>query len=227
MYSFETVLVGPLDDKDAQREQIAQQMGINVTQLVCSFGFNPDALKLAGVVNALGYASVSALVGERNYLFIHDRYHGLTINNILDIYSVIGRSRDDVNVWSDLVMSRLTNIEGQLEETINPVLIGGYKLEVRAIYEQHLASSEFVDARLQAGYEVLRDIANEAMIMLETKAITPEQFIASTNVTIDEKCRGVFQGLITQGVVESHVSGAVEEAEKRRLLEALEGRSGA
>ena len=242
MYSFETLLHASseelvaifsaptramVDDKDAQRAQTAQRVGVNVTQLVCGVGFNSEALQLGGVVSALGYASSRTLAGERNYLFIHDRYQGLSVNNILEIYSVMASVQADASVWSDLVMSRLNNIEGQLEETINPILIGGYKLEVRAIYEHRLASVKFVNARLQAGFEVLRNIANESRCMLETKAIAAEQFISNSNITIDEKCRAVFQGLIVRDVVENYLSrDDCPENDRARLLEVLDGGAG-
>ena len=67
MYSFEMLLrsssdellaifaatrVGPLDDDDARREQIAQQLGVRVPQLLCGIGFNAAAPSQPNVCRA-------------------------------------------------------------------------------------------------------------------------------------------------------------------------------
>ncbi len=215
MYSFETLLhassdeliaifaatrVGPLDDNDARREQIAQQLGLKVPQLMCGVGFNAAVPEHEGILRVMGYAGFEGLATARNFAFIHDTYHALSINNILEIYGALHRLTEAGTDWSDLVLSRNTNIESQLEETINPVLIGGYKLEVRAIYENKLASDAFINGRLTTNHRIMRDIANE-------------------------KRRVIFQGLIPPPIADRYIRQVESEEERRLYREALESAS--
>lgn len=236
MYNFETLLhaapdellaifaatrVGPLDDNDARREQIAQQLGLRVPQLLCGVGFNAGLPRQEGVYRVLGFAGFEALVAARNYAFIHDVYRALSINNILEIYSALHRLQEPGANWADLVLSRMNNLESQLEETINPILIGGYKLEVRAIYENHLASAEFVRGRLTPNHAVMRDIASENAIMLQQGAIEPLAFLQCQGVSSDEKRRALFQGHIPPAIAERYIRSLPSAEEQRLYREAL------
>jgi hypothetical protein len=236
MYSFETLLrassdellaiftatrVGPLDDNDARREQIAQQLGLRVPQLLCSVGFNAAVPNQGNICRVLGFAGFPALAAARNYAFIHDVYRALSINNILEIYSALNRLHEPGAHWADIVSTRMANLESQLEETINPILIGGYKLEVRAIYEHHLASAEFVRDRLTPNHAVMRDIANENNIMLEHGAIDPQEFLECTGLTNDEKRRVIFKGLIPPAVAEPYIRRVQPLDEQFLFREAL------
>jgi len=79
-------------DADLRREQLAQQLGLRVPQLLCGLGFNAAVPGLEAVQRALGFTHFEALVAARNYAFIHDVYRALTINNIVEsdyaIYNV-------------------------------------------------------------------------------------------------------------------------------------------
>lgn len=208
---------------EARRSQVAQLLGLNVAQLVCGVGFNAELARIPDLPKFIGFPTRDALIAERNYVFVHDRYRALTVNNVVEIYVALGKSAGGVGEWSDLVMSRLNNIEGQLEETINPVLIGGYKLEIRAVYENRLASPALVNARLDPNYAVLRDITNESMIMLEIGAITAEAFLRHPGVTVEEKARGLFQNLIPAAAVTAYLAQHPEADPERKLASALAG----
>ncbi len=208
-------------DGDSRRGQIAQLLGLNVAQLVCGVGFNAELARIPDLPKFMGFASREALITERNYVFIHDRYRALSATNVVEIYAAIGKTPDTAADWPDLVMSRLNNIEGQLEETINPVLIGGYKLEVRAVYENRLANPALVNARLDPNYAVLRDITNESMVMLEINAITAEAFLRHPGVTVDEKARGLFQNLIPRDALAAYLAEHPEGDPERKLAAAL------
>lgn len=241
MYSFETLLhaagdellaifaatrVGPLDDHDIRREQIAQQFGLRVPQLLCGLGFNAAVPAHEGICRALGFAALDGLIAARNYAFIHDVYRALSINNILEIYGGLSRLSEPGSNWSDLVLTRMGNLESQLEETINPILIGGYKLEIRAIYANRLASAEFVRGRLTPNHAVLRDIANENALMLERGAIEPLAFLQSPGLSNDEKRRVVFKGLIPPPIADHYIR-QIESTEERLLFrEALASSGG-
>ena len=189
--------VQPQGDPNARRDTIAQALGLKPNQLVCGVGFNSCISEYLTAIHYLGFNSYEALAAERNYQLIHDRYTALSVDNILQIYSVLGSDDSQRSAWSDLIMTRLTTIEGQLEETINPILIGSYKLEIRGIYENALASEEFLKIRLAREYGVLRDIANECDVMLETGTCSPGRILAEPGLSIDEKIRLVRRDAIS------------------------------
>ena len=169
----------------------------------------------------LGFSSFEALAIERNYTLVHDRYSSLSVNDILDIYAVLGNDKARRTSWADLASSRLITIEAQLEETINPILIGGYKLEIRGIYENNLASPAFVRLRLDPNYAVLRDIANECVNMLTSKSISPADFIRSHGLTPREKSRMVVQGLLDKQTVNDYLAEIGDGEDAASLREAL------
>ncbi|MGE0858520.1 MAG: hypothetical protein AB7I01_15740 [Gammaproteobacteria bacterium] len=236
MYSFETLLHASTEellaifsatrvqqgqDDDLKREAVAQQLGLRVPQLLCALGFNHALPAAESVCRTLGFGGVEGLLAARNYAFIHDVYRALSINNIVEIYAAIGRLQEPGTDWSELVMTRIANLEGQLEETINPILIGGYKLEIRAIYDNRLASPAFVRARLTPNHAVMRDIANENSLMLERGAIEPLAFLECAGLTYDEKRRAVFLGLIPPPVADHYIRQIDSTEERLRFREAL------
>jgi len=150
---FAATRAGANVDNDVRREQIAQQLGVRVPQLLCSL-VSPRAAGPRRTVPALGFSAFDGLVAARNYAFIHDVYRALSINNILEIYAMLPCLVEPGTNWSELALTRIANLESQLEETINPILIGGYKLEIRAIYDNRLASAEFVRERLTPHHAV-------------------------------------------------------------------------
>ncbi len=236
MYSIETLLhgdreelgrilastrVAPQGDQAARRTRIAQALGLNSAQLVCGFGFNAAIEDYGTAIHFLGFSSVEAMAGERNYTLVHDRYSDLSVSDILEIYAVLGADTKRRAMWSDLVSSRLLTIEAQLEETINPILIGDYKLEIRGVYENSLASPAFVQLRLDPNYAVMRDIANECANMLVSKSISPEDFIRSPGVGAGEKSRMISQGLLDKGIVDRYLVEMGDAPDAQSLRQAL------
>ena len=198
--------VPPQGDPNARRDNIAQALGLKTGQLICGVGFNPVLADYPTAIHYLGFNSLDALAGERNYLLIHDRYHELSVNDILEIYKVLGKHPSQRDRWADLIITRLATIEGQLEETINPILIGGYKLEIRGIYEHGLASEALLQNRLAKENQVLRDIANEAAVMLETGACDAARLLSESGLSIEEKTRLVGQGLISSADAKAFIN---------------------
>jgi hypothetical protein len=213
--------IAPQGDQNARRARIAQALGLNSAQLVCGFGFNPALEDYETAIHFLGFSSFETLESERNYVLVHDRYSNLSVNDILAIYSVLGEDTGRRAMFSDLVSSRLITIEAQLEETINPILIGGYKLEIRGVYENNLASPAFVQLRLDPNYAVLRDIANECANMLTSKSISPADFIRSSGLNAREKSRMVSQGLLDKDTVEGYLAERGDTEDAASLREAL------
>lgn len=203
--------VQPQGDPNSRRDKIAQALGLKTSQLVCGVGFNHNIATYLTAIHYLGFNSFESLVSERNYQLIHDRYTALSVDNILQIYGVLGADDLERDTWSDLIMTRLTTIEGQLEETINPILIGGYKLEIRGIYENGLASAAFLKMRLAREYGVLRDISNECAVMLETGTCSASKLLGEQGMSIEEKTRLVKRGVISAKDINEFVEASGSE----------------
>jgi hypothetical protein len=204
--------------REMRREQKAQQLGVKTSQLVCGVGFNRHAKRRDDFAQALGYTSFEAFVGDRNYRFIHDNYAELSVNNIVDIYRVAGEDKDSINELYDPVYSRLSQLESQLEGTINPILVGGYKLEINNIYTNHLASPALIATRLQKQYSVLRDIGNDLQVMIETGTLTPERILRTPGVNAGEKSRLIFRGLISPEAVNAYLRDTTAPQAERDAL---------
>ncbi|MEM7468915.1 MAG: hypothetical protein AAF387_18775 [Pseudomonadota bacterium] len=214
--------VRPQGDPNSRRAAIAQALGLKNAQLICGVGFNPTIADYPTAVHYLGFNSFEALASERNFQLIHDRYTELSVNNVLEIYAVLGRDATRRNAWSDLIITRLSTIEGQLEATINPILIGGYKLEIRGIYDNGLATEILLKNRLAREHQILRDIANETAVMLETNACDAARLLGEPGLSIEEKTKLVGQGLITATDAEAFIRDNGGE-DTERLAAALAG----
>jgi hypothetical protein len=206
---------------EAFLDEIARDLGLERTQLICGLGFNPNLLRAPAIVKALGFESFNVLWRARNAVFVDDTYRSLSIDDILSIYAVLGRGDGDT-AFSDLIRARLTKVEENIEATINPITLGSYKLEVRSIYERNLISRDFIDWRLGGNYAVLRRLSNEVSMMLATGLIKPAEILASPGVTIEEKTRLLHDGLVSAEAVNTHLRNpSLPEAERRALEQAV------
>ncbi|MGE0383755.1 MAG: hypothetical protein AB7Q97_03440 [Gammaproteobacteria bacterium] len=214
---------GPLEgDPDRRLERFAQRLGLTAPQLVCAIGFG-RASASQDLLTALGFKSHDALAAERNYIFINDIYQQLSIELVLEIYPALRGAADPQDQVSDLIMSRITHIEGQIESTINPVMIGSYKLEIRALYENGLASGEFLATRLRPEYEVLRGITDEVVLIARSGAMTGASLLAEPGVTAEEKRRLFFHDLVSRAAIQDRLAAQIPARERKVLTEALGG----
>jgi hypothetical protein len=211
-------------DRDSRLARFAQRLGLNSTQLVCAIGFHRAVAGMTDIAQLLGYHSVDALIDARNYLFVNDIYERLRVDQIVEIYQQFAAGGDTAEI-GDLILSRLSNIESQIETTINPVLIGGYKLEIRAIYENRLASGALLETRLRPEYEVLRSIADEVTALARSGLVAPAELLSRPGISVDEKRRLVFNELVSRADVAARLAAPdVPEAERRALTEAVANR---
>src|SRR3990172_6811071 len=185
---FQQFDANPTGSPDRIGDAIAQNLGLDRSQLLCGCGFNPNLLRVPQVLNVLGMATFNTLWSERNGVFVNDVYRMLLIDDILAIYAMLGRG-DGYDRLSDLIARRFETIEAQIEATINPITLGSYKLEVRSIYERNLVSRQFIESRLEGNYAVLRRLSNEISMMLATGLITPAEIMTKPGVTVEEKTR--------------------------------------
>jgi hypothetical protein len=201
----------------ARRTQLAQLLGVNEAQLVCGVGFNPNFLRVRDLGRFLGFPTSEGLINDRNFLFIHDRYRELSVNDVVEVYAALGSLMEIPSGAADLVISRLANLEAQVEETINPVLINGYKLEVLRIYQNRLATPALVNTRLGAEYAVMRSMTGEALVMLEQGVLSVARFLRHAGISAEEKIRAATSGLLPPEEVQRYLSERPEAPEADAL----------
>lgn len=205
----------------ARRTRIAQLLGLSEAHVLCGVGFNPFAGRVRDLARFLGYADHDALLAERNFLFIHDRYRQLALDDILALYAALGTQLDATRGASDVAISRLNRLEAQVEETINPILIGGYKLELQAIYRHRLAPLAFVEARLGGDHRVLRALTGEGTLMLTQGLVSPARFLRHAGISQDEKLLALAEGQLTPSDVDSYLAERPRAEDAEALKAAL------
>lgn len=205
----------------ARRTRIAQLLGLSEAHVLCGVGFNPFAGRVRDLARFLGYADHDALLAERNFLFIHDRYRQLALDDILALYAALGTQLDATRGASDVAISRLNRLEAQVEETINPILIGGYKLELQAIYRHRLAPLAFVEARLGGDHRVLRALTGEGILMLTQGLVSPARFLRHAGISQDEKLLALAEGQLTPSDVDSYLAERPRAEDAEALKAAL------
>jgi len=202
-------------------DEEARELGLERAQLICACGFNPNLLRVPALVRLLGYPNFDGLWKSRNQIFVADTYRSLSIDDILAIYTVLGRGDGDT-AFSELIKERLTQLEENIEATINPITLGSYKLEVRSIYERNLVSRRFLDWRLGGSYAVLRRQTGEVAMMLGTGLISPAEILAEPGVTVEEKARLVQDGLVPVATAREHLAEpSLSEGERRAMQQAI------
>jgi hypothetical protein len=212
-------------DPDRLQDRIAHHLGINRSQLICACGFNAHIIHLPRVLNVIGFSSFDALWSNRNFIFINDIYRALSIDNILSIYGTVGNRLNDYEMIPDLIASRLGSIEAQIEATINPIMLGSYKLDIRGIYENKLVDRELALARLDENYAVLRGLADEVGLLVRSGVLEVAEVFAHPGATVDEKARLVRDRLASVELVQSHLRGSVPDVERHVLERELANRA--
>ena len=207
------------EESDIRVETVARAFAINDTQLLCLAGFHPQRHELASTSPIFAALANETFANKRNSRFIHDQYQDLSVNDVVAIYQAIGRAGAVTPAHRDVVFSRLEMLENQLEETINPVLIGSYRLEVRAIYEGGIADHRFARARLAPIYEQTRQVADEVRIMLETKVLSASDVLLDEQVGMEEKQKLVFNGLVPDDDLARYLANPDIDSEFKRAIQ--------
>jgi hypothetical protein len=217
---FQRFPVEARSDTVESAEAAARTFSVNPTQLLCALAFNRTTRNVPRVWAALAYSCFEALQSRANYLFINDCYRFLTIDNVLDLYAEIVQHADAPAWVPDLVLDRLAFIEQQIEETINPVMIGSYKLEMRAIYEDGIADPSFIDARLKESDAALRGLGTEVALMVEHGLLTPREALWRPTVSLEEKQYLLRLRVVDPEVIRERLGAADLADAERRFLEA-------
>jgi hypothetical protein len=210
------------DEKSESREDKLTAIGRNFvlrgSQLVCAVGFNPNATQLTEVLSIMGFNSFDELVKQRNDIFTTDIYKRITFENIIDIYDSIKNNAELLQIMQYLLKTRLNNIEGKIEATVNTLIIEKYKSEMRAIYFDRIAAIDFVEERLNNKDSGFRALLNEVAIIIESKLIPTGDIFFRDTIFPEEKRKLLNKGLIPIDLVESRLADDSISAEERKIL---------
>ncbi len=212
---------GDLAQEEAVRG-MARQHGLHRSQLICALGFNNAIREVPEVLGLLGFDSYDELAKLRNEVFVNDIYRRLKIDDVLAVYQRVIHDSDLLAVMQYLLEQRLENIEQRIEETVNSLVIERYKKEMRAIYNDGVATIEFAEKRLDRTDSGFRALLNEVMIITEARLIPVGDIFFRNSVLPQEKRRLITRGLISEELVRARLQDPdIPEAERRMLEEQL------
>ncbi|MEE9119334.1 MAG: hypothetical protein V3U02_12185 [Calditrichia bacterium] len=197
---------------------IAKKLKLKPGQLICAVGFNPHMRELSEILLILGYDNIDELVQERNDLFINDIYRKLTLDDILNIYSVVKDDPQTLQVMQYLLSGRLETIEKKIEATVNSFIIDKYKAEMRAIYSDGIADIDFAEKRLSNIDSGFRALLNEVSIITESKLIPAGNIFFRDTILPEEKRKLLNKNLIPIDLIETRLEDENISAQEKKML---------
>ena len=211
---------GTTDNAPTSRtKQVAKNLGLTHSQLVCAVGFNARIQDLSDVVAVMGFDSYDALARERNQAFANDIYQQLGINDVLAVYRHVVDCMPLLEVIQHLLTRRLQKIEDRIEATVNSVVIERYKKEMRSIYNDGVAQIDFAEERLSKTHSGFRALLNEVAMIVESRLIPIGDIFFRESILPEEKRRLMIRGLIPRELVESRLEDRDIPEQERNVLE--------
>jgi len=205
-----------------QLQTIADTFRLRTEQVICAFGFNPAVRFLTEIFPILGYATFNELAQERNTIFTSDIYKRVSLDNVLKIYERIRGDTETLEVMQYLLRSRLEKIEGEIESTVNSMIIEKYKSEMRTIYSFGIATIDFAEERLDKPDNGFRALLNEVSMIVENRIIPAGEIFFRDTILPQEKQKLLNKGLIPKELIQSRVNdGSISQDEKKLLNEYL------
>ncbi len=209
------------DDKAAQDKKLAvlaKKLHLRADQIICAVGFNPNAQQLTEIIPILGFDTFEILAQKRNDIFTNDIYRRLTLDNMLNIYTVVKNSAEILQIMQYLLKKRLAKIEERIEETVNSLIIEKYKAEMRAIYNGGIANIDFAEERLNKSDSGFRALLNEVGIIIESKLIPAGDIFFRDSILPEEKRKLLNTGLIPRELITSRLEDKTIPKEEKRIL---------
>ncbi|MCH7695705.1 MAG: hypothetical protein IIB73_05335 [Proteobacteria bacterium] len=209
------------DDKTSQDKKLAalaKKLHLRADQIICAVGFNPNAQQLTEIIPILGFDTFEILAQKRNDIFTNDIYRRLTLDNMLNIYTVVKNSAEILQIMQYLLKKRLAKIEERIEETINSLIIEKYKAEMRAIYNGGIANIDFAEERLNKSDSGFRALLNEVGIIIESKLIPVGDIFFRDSILPEEKRKLLNKGLIPRELITSRLEDKTIPKEEKRIL---------
>ncbi len=203
----------------SRTKQVAKNLGLTYSQLVCAVGFNSRIQDLSDVVAVMGFDSYDALARERNQAFTNDIYQQPGIKDVLAIYRHVADCMPLLEVIQHLLTRRLQKIEDRIETTVNSVVIERYKKEMRSIYNDGVAQIDFAEERLSKMHSGFRALLNEVALIVESRLIPIGDIFFRESILPEEKRRLMIRGLIPRELVETRLEDRDIPDQERNVLE--------
>lgn len=197
---------------------ITETLKLRQEQLICAFGFNPASKYLTEVFPILGYATFNELAQERNNIFTTDIYKRVSLDNILKIYEKIQSDTYSLEVMQYLLRTRLERIEGEIESTVNSMVIEKYKSEMRTIYSLGIANIDFAEERLNKPDNGFRALLNEVSMIVENRLIPVGEIFFRDTILPREKQKLLNKGLIPKELIQSRINDETINTEEKKIL---------
>lgn len=198
---------------------IAAQLQLNHSQLVCAFGFNKNIRDMTDIMTVLSFKSYKIMTYRRNELFTTDTYQQLGIDNILDIYSERLEDKEILDTLRELLQLRLQHIETSIEKDGNPGHTISYRMEIHAIYQSGLANKPFAEKRIQKDIGKYRHIASEINEIINADIFPPSNFLFMESISPDEKKELIEQEHISLSMVKNRLQNTNISTDEREMLE--------
>ena len=205
----------PLDDR---LNQAGIKLGLRTAQIVCAFGFNRYTRDMVELLPYLGFLSYEELANARNDIFATDIYKHVTLDNVLNIYTIARMDSQFLHLLPYLLKRRLENIEGKIESTVNSLIIDKYKAEMRCIYNDGIANLDFAEERLSKKNSGFRALLNEVSIIIESKLIPAGDIFFRDSILPEEKRKILNKGLIPPELIQNRLEDDKVSPEEKRIL---------
>ncbi len=215
---FYKIQSNPNDDFIIRINNIAAQIDLNHTQLICALGFNNNIQSLTEIHSILGFRSYKILAYRSEELFSNDVYFQLAIDNILDLYSARLEDEKFLKTINKLLSTRLANIENTITEKQDTGDIMSYRMEVHALYDLGIANKEFADARIKQNIGKHRINSSELKAIIDANFYPPSNLFFMDAISPEEKKilieeMGIEREMIINRLQNNHIT----EAERNML----------
>lgn len=209
------------DNNQMNLMHAAKKFNMHPTQINIALGFNSNIYGMEEIAVALGYDSTIALLQECEHHYVNDIYEHLPMANIMMLYNATQEDPKLLQRIQKILKNRLANIEGRIEETVNSRVIDKYKMEMKAIYTDHIADIEFAEDRLNNLESGFRALLNEACMIAESKLIPVGDIFFRATILPEEKRKLLNRNLIPLQLVESRLQDEISQQEQRMLQDFL------
>lgn len=216
---FYKVKTSEKDDFIIRINNVAQQLGLNHTQLICALGFNKHIRDLTDIHSILGFRSYRILSFRTEELFTTDTYKQLDIDNVLDIYSEHIEDAEILNRIKSYLALRLQNIQSEIDTHDNPAHIISYRMEMHAIYQSGIADKDFAEQRLTEDIGRFRILSNETNLIVEAGYFPPSNLFFQDNIYPDEKRDLIVNKHIDDSMIKNRLQNARISEDERAMLE--------
>ena len=210
----------PNEDFIIRINKIADELELNHTQLVCALGFNRHIRDLSDIYSTLGFRNYKLLSYRCNELFSTDTYNQLPIDNVIDIYSERLEDQEILDSLREILVTRLENVEKDLNKHEDAAHIFSYRMEVHSIYTAGIVDADFARMRIEKDIGKFRMMSGEIDVIVEMGFEPPSNLFFQDHLDPEEKVALVEAKHITPDMVKNRLQNRDISDEERDLLEA-------